>query len=190
LPTPSELSSSFSLRAPPATDLWASPPDTCIFTAPFIYQAMPLASFRRARVNISAELADQPYAQAGLALLLPQFDGQRRWVKTGVEVLGGRRVLATVGRDRWPDCSLVAADPALGRVTVELMRQGDNLVVSRLKRTESGKAERKILRELGWVFASSVGNTIQEQCWVGVFVANPSGEAEAFDVRFEGLVVE
>ncbi|OJK04308.1 hypothetical protein ASPACDRAFT_1851310 [Aspergillus aculeatus ATCC 16872] len=125
LPTPSELSSSFSLRAPPTTDLWASPPDSCIFTAPFIYQAVPLASFRRARITIATVLAEQPYAQAGLALLLPQSDGQRRWVKTGLEVLGGRQVLATVGRDRWPDCSLVPVDPALGRVTVELMRQGD-----------------------------------------------------------------
>ncbi|PYI23169.1 hypothetical protein BO99DRAFT_419536 [Aspergillus violaceofuscus CBS 115571] len=190
LPTPSDLSSSFSLRAPPATDLWASPPGTCIFTAPFIYQAMPLASFRRARVTIAAGLAEKPYAQAGLALLLPQSDGQRRWVKTGLEVLEGRRVLATVGRDRWPDCSLVPADHELGRVTMELIRQENNLIVSRVKRTENGEGEREVLRELGWVFAPSIGDLIQEECWVGVFVANPSGEADAFDVWFEGLAVE
>ncbi|PYH42258.1 uncharacterized protein BP01DRAFT_405226 [Aspergillus saccharolyticus JOP 1030-1] len=190
LPSPDTLSSAFSLRAPPGTDLWDSPPDTCIFTAPLVYQAMPLAAFKRAQVTITGDL-HAPYAQAGLALVWGGSDGRRRWVKTGMECLAGRQVVATVGKDRWPDCSVGGVVPrveASKQVTLEVVRQGFSLEIFQLHRTQHGEWQRTILRELTWVFAAQGGE--REGCWAGVYVANPSSEAPEFEVRFEGLVLE
>ncbi|RAL15803.1 uncharacterized protein BO97DRAFT_421055 [Aspergillus homomorphus CBS 101889] len=188
LPSPDKLASSFSLRAPPSTDLWDSPPDTCVFTAPILYQILTLVAFGRARVTITADL-DEPFAQGGLALVIPQSDGSRKWVKTGMEFMEGRQILSTVGKDRWPDCSaggVITQEGAYKTVTLEIARRGQNLEVIQLRGGDSGALEREILRELVWVFAAQG----VEECWVGVYVANPSSEAEAFDVRFDGLVIE
>ncbi|BCS21166.1 uncharacterized protein APUU_21598A [Aspergillus puulaauensis] len=201
LPPPSatELSHGFTIHAPSSSDLWETPATAPVFTCPMIYQSIPLGSFRRSRVTITADLKDR-YAQGGLALIIHRPDAARAWVKAGVEFMDGEQLVCVVGRDRLPDASLGTlittssgsgsdADAAEAEVTIEMVREDTGLAVFEILAGDgSGHGKRKVIREMAWVFSASG----DEECWIGAYAAKPAGDAKDPDiaVRFRGLVVE
>ncbi|KAL3470490.1 hypothetical protein BJX99DRAFT_264170 [Aspergillus californicus] len=189
LPSPAELTSGFTLHAPPSSDLWETPDTPAVFTTPVVYQDMPLGVFKRARVTITANITEL-YAQGGLALIVHCADGSRKWVKTGMEFMHGRQIVGTVGKDLWPDWSPGSAIPdcETGReMTVEMVRGAMGLEVYEVE-MKDGVETRTMIRDLVWVFT---GNEDAE-CWVGAYVAKPLGNAgdASMVVTFRDLVIE
>ncbi|KAK3168100.1 hypothetical protein OEA41_004546 [Lepraria neglecta] len=213
-PLPTPLPSTFTLKAPPGTDIWRKPPSTSTFNAPLLYRSLPLLTFRRACVTVSADWRTL-YDQGGLCLALPVPKGQnsesskseRRWIKTGIEFYNGAPMVSTVACDRWADWSLLPLPTATSRgtsggtsVTVGMEREvlegvgGSTLCVYVME-----GVEKRVVREVTWVFEEVNGEGEEEgeldgECWVGVYAAKPTkdegdGERE-LSVEFGGLVVE
>ncbi|KAL4885401.1 hypothetical protein BJY04DRAFT_179670 [Aspergillus karnatakaensis] len=190
LPEDAQFMHGFTLHGPSSSDLWEAPGSDPTFTAPMIYQAMPVQAFRRVRVTVTAELAHL-YAQGGVALIIHRADGSRAWLKTGVEFVDGRQVLCTVGKDRNVDCSYASTVEHGEEVTIEVERGGCGVVVYKVDLdagTEGGKENRTVVRDLAWV----VSGDQMEECWIGVYVAKPLGDAGDPDVvvKFRELVIE
>ncbi|KAI9889548.1 MAG: hypothetical protein M1814_005242 [Vezdaea aestivalis] len=191
----SPLPTDFTVSARPGTDIWSKPPSTRAFNAPILYQTLSLASFRKARVAVSADWKTL-YDQGGLIIVAPQADGSKKWIKTGIEHYGNKTNVSTVVADRWADWSLVPLGPAAKSVTIEIEREqkngelGPGLWVYVIE-----GVQRKPIREVGWFFedADKVGDA-----WVGVYAAKPTADAgtgngnetSALEVSFSHLVVE
>ncbi|KAL4936807.1 hypothetical protein BDV06DRAFT_216368 [Aspergillus oleicola] len=195
-PSTSELSDGFTINAPVGTDLWETPGTPPVFNCPMIYRSMPLVSFRRARVTVTANI-ESPYAQGGLALIIHRADGTRAWVKTGVEFMNGEQLVCTVGKDQAPDWSPGSTIPQQEpgdrkrEVTIEMVREETGLAVFEISAgCEPGTEKRKVIRELAWVF--SVASNEHVECWVGAYAAKPLGnENEGYlVVKLRGLVVD
>ena len=208
-PPPSPLIVPFTITAPPQTDIWRKPPHTDIFTAPILYRTFPLATFRRARVTVSAGWKTL-YDQGGLFFARPESDGVKKWVKAGVEFFDGRACASVVAAERWADWSLATIEEEGGSVTVEFAREPPPSVVGS---GETGTGSKKVpslwvylveggrrrpIREIKWPFVRDdgvvVGEEEGEECWVGVYAAKPTAEqadpGEGLDVRFGGLTIE
>lgn len=184
---PTPLPTEFTITAPPSTDIWRKPPSTHSFTAPILHRTIPLSTFHKARLAVSANWKNL-YDQGGLILVVPQPDGAHKWVKTGIEFVHGRPNISTVAADRWADWSLVPlANEGGNSVTVEMGREVDGslwvFVVEGV--------ERRAVREVTWVFEDVGGEGREDrECWVGAYAARPSGEGEALVVSFGHLLVE
>ncbi|KAL3476239.1 hypothetical protein BJX99DRAFT_143660 [Aspergillus californicus] len=170
----------FTIKASPSTDVWAKPPSTERFNAPILYKSIPLNTFKRARVAISADWSQQ-YDQGGLILVLNGADGSRKWVKTGIELTHGNPHLSTVTRDRWADWSLLSVPSGGSGATLEIVREPDDSLWIYLVEGVS-KAP---IREVTWVFAEDVVD-----CWVGVYAARPSSEGGDLVVNFSSVVID
>ncbi|OJD31411.1 uncharacterized protein BKCO1_4800013 [Diplodia corticola] len=147
---------SFTITAPPGTDIWRKPPSTNSFNAPthplLPSGPIPLHTFHRARLTFSAPWTTR-YDQAGLLLHLtkkpttptttstpPSPNAQQhhptdRWLKTGIEFYHHRPYLSTVATQTFSDWSIAppaASTPAnaTGPVTVEARRETDELGTS------------------------------------------------------------
>ncbi|KAI9805557.1 MAG: hypothetical protein M1825_000808 [Sarcosagium campestre] len=209
------LPETFTLTAPPETDIWRKPPSTYSFTAPTLTTSIPLRSFRRARVTVSARWSTL-YHQGGLLLVLPPSSSSSasdnnakapitsvdartaRWVKTGVEYHDERPNLSTVAADAWADWSLLPLPSASRgggggggeKVTVEIereVRNGGNLGPSLWVYLVGAEGGRTALREVSWVFADG---DLAGDLLVGVYAANPTRAAEQLEVKFQNLVIE
>jgi hypothetical protein len=107
------------------------------------------------------------YDQRGLVFVLPQPDGSKKWVKSGIEVLDGKVYAGTVAADRWADWSLTPLES--GTITIEFERDvtngklGSSLWVYLVE-----KSGRWPLREVTWVFEKTESN---EVCWFGAYAA-------------------
>jgi len=199
---PSPLPATFTLSAPPGTDIWRKPPHLDSFNAPILYRTLALSSFRRARVSISAEWKTR-FDQGGLCLILPPphkpspatttttttTTGERKWLKTGIEFFHGGPHVSTVACDRWADWSLVPAASGTA-VTVEMEREfvhGEPTSTLWVYIVEG--LERRPVREVTWVFDEADG-----ECWVGVYAAKPTKDQDdgerALEVEFGNLLVE
>ena len=171
----------FTLKASPNTDIWAKPPSTNSFTAPILYQNVPLQSFKRARVAFNAAWQQQ-YDQGGLVIVLHTADGQHKWVKTGIELTHGKPHLSVVAKDRWADWSLLPVPSGGSAATLELVREADDsLWIYRMDGVQKAP-----IREVTWVFHEA---NVQE-CWVGVYAARPSTEGGELSVNFGHLVID
>lgn len=173
----------FTLSAPPSTDIWAKPPSTSRFSAPILYRSIPLTSFKRARVAFNAQWKSQ-YDQGGLILVINGADGNRKWVKTGIELTHGKPRLSTVVKDRWADWSLLPNPTKGPAATIEMVREPDNSLWVYLVEG----VQKSPIREVSWVFEETSG--IQD-CWVGVYAAKPgSDDGGDLVVNFGHLVIE
>ncbi|KAJ5088290.1 hypothetical protein N7456_011906 [Penicillium angulare] len=181
VPGDGPLPQEFVLKAHPATDVWAKPPNTFSFNAPIIYQIVPLQSFKRARVAFNAQWTEQ-YDQGGLIIVLNNADGSHKWVKTGIEMTHGKPHLSTVSKDRWADWSLLPVPSGGQAATVELVREADGSLWIYLVEG----VQKSPIREVTWVFSEE---NVQET-WVGVYAARPSKEGGELEVNFGHLVID
>lgn len=196
---PSPLPADFSLTAPPGCDIWKKPPSLDAFDGPICYRTVPLATFRRARVTISAEWRTL-FDQGGLCLILPQtpdsttvdITPEKKWIKTGIEVYDGAPHVSSVACDRWADWSLWPLEG--GKVTVEMERE---FVAGKPTSTlwvyvVDGERRRPV-REVTWVF-DGVDEGKEGDCWVGVYAAKPTRDEDdqerELKVVFNGVRIE
>ncbi|MCJ1466994.1 hypothetical protein MMC07_005616 [Pseudocyphellaria aurata] len=194
---PTPLPDDFTLNAAPGSDIWKKPPSRDAFDGPICYRTIPLSTFRRARVTVSAEWRTL-YDQGGLCLVLPQSQAwttsawEKKWVKTGIEVYNGSPHVSTVACDRWADWSLWPLES--GTVTIEMERE-----VKAGKPTSTlwvyivDGEKRRPVREVTWVF-EGVDDGKGSDCWVGVYAAKPTkdddDEKRELQVLFSGVKIE
>ncbi|KAH8820089.1 hypothetical protein F5884DRAFT_37563 [Xylogone sp. PMI_703] len=188
---PTPTTTSFTLAPPTPSDIWRKPPALDDFNAPLIYKSLPLHTFKRVRVTITAPWRTL-FDQGGLVFALPpsKQNPQRRWVKSGVEFYDGKPYVSTVAADRWADWSLVAIDgeQAEKGVTIEFERRDKDDTLWAYVLGADGK--RQPLREVTWALAEfeEVGKL---ECWVGVYAAKPTADKEEqFVVQFRDFEVE
>ncbi|KIK69452.1 hypothetical protein GYMLUDRAFT_189097 [Collybiopsis luxurians FD-317 M1] len=199
--------SSFTISAPPSTDIWRKPPGTNRFNAPthpLLPSPIPMRSFHSARITFSAPWTTQ-YDQGGLLLHLtkPNSTESDRWVKTGVEYYQDKPFLSTVATLTWSDWSITVPTStssgsaiAKRKTTIEVRREvnelGSSLWVYELNIGNAGEVVgRHPLREVTWFFAEEDGWEIA----VSAMAARPGkgeeivGEKELV-VEFEGIEVD
>lgn len=196
---PSPLPDNFTLNAPPGCDIWKKPPSLDAFDGPICYRTIPLSTFRRARVTVSAEWRTL-FDQGGLCLILPQIQDstsagktrEKKWIKTGIEVYNGAPHVSTVACDRWADWSLWPMEGE--NVTVEMEREvvAETLTSTLWVYMVDGE-KRTPVREVTWVF-DGVDEGKEGDCWVGVYAAKPTkdddDEKRTLEVTFNELRIE
>ncbi|KAL4901902.1 hypothetical protein BDW74DRAFT_67839 [Aspergillus multicolor] len=180
VPGDEHLPAEFTIKASPDTDIWAKPPSTQRFNAPILHKFIPLDTFKRARVAISANWS-QKYDQGGLIIVLNGNDGERKWVKTGIEFTHDKPHLSTVSKDRWADWSLLPVPSGGGGATLEIVREPDDSLWVWLVEG----IQKSPIREITWVFAEEVNDF-----WVGVYAARPSSEGGDLVVNFSSVVID
>ncbi|KAJ5358384.1 uncharacterized protein N7496_010797 [Penicillium cataractarum] len=171
----------FTITTPSSTDIWSKPPSTTRFSAPILYQSMPLTSFKRVRVAINAQW-QHLYDQGGLILVLRKTDGSQKWVKSGIELTHGKPHLGVVAKDRWADWSLLPVPSGGGAATIEMVREADESLWIYLVEG----VQKSPIREVTWVFQEEG----VEEVWVGVYVARPGSEGGELSVKFGHLIVD
>lgn len=181
VPSDESIPVSFSVTAGPVTDVWDKPPSTKSFNAPILYRSIPLQSFKRARVSITAKW-NSLYDQGGLILVLHPSNGERKWIKTGIEFTHGKAHLSTVAKDRWADWSLLPVPSGGNAATIEVGREPDGSLWIYLVEGIS----RAPIREVTWAFEDEKST----ECWIGVYVAKPAKEGGDLVVDFRHLVIE
>jgi regulation of enolase protein 1 (concanavalin A-like superfamily) len=175
------LPAEFILKAQPSTDIWSKPPNTHSFTAPILYQSVPLHSFKRVRVAFNAQWKHK-YDQGGLVLILHNKDGSRKWVKAGIELTHGKPHLSSVAKDNWSDWSLLPVPSGGGAATLEMVREADDSLWIYLVEG----VQKSPIREITWIFEE---NDVQE-CWVGLYAARPGTEGGELEVNFGHLMID
>ncbi|CAF9907832.1 MAG: hypothetical protein GOMPHAMPRED_005998 [Gomphillus americanus] len=178
---PSDLSKPFTLTTPANTDLWRSDEHKDAHNAPAFYRVIKTSSFKRLAVTISANWTDL-YDQGGILLLWPNTTNaaeanapKQKWIKAGIEMVGGQAQFSCVVCDRFSDWSL---HPLEGKQRIEAVREGDALWIL---------AGGKRIREPKFAFIEERKG--DAEMWIGVTAAKPSKEGE-LQVRFEDLEIE
>ncbi|KAJ5195253.1 uncharacterized protein N7498_008691 [Penicillium cinerascens] len=174
------LPAEFSIKAHPSTDIWSKPPDTQSFTAPILYQPVPLQSFKRVRVAFNAQWKHK-YDQGGLVIVLHKKDGSHKWVKAGIELTHGKPHLSAVAKDNWADWSLLPVPSGGGAATLEMVREADDSLWIYLVEG----VQKSPIREVTWIFQENV-----QECWVGVYAARPATEGGELKVNFGHLIID
>ncbi|KAG9014566.1 hypothetical protein FRB95_007247 [Tulasnella sp. JGI-2019a] len=151
---PSSLDS-FTLHAPPVTDLWRKPAAPYVESdnAPSLITSTKLHAFRAAEVTVSATWT-RLYDQAGLVLIAPASEDQKSsWVKTGIEFYNGKPNLSTVATPRasTSDWSLVPLSEHTVRIRVEREVHAEALSPSLWVYLMKENGERLAVREITWV---------------------------------------
>jgi regulation of enolase protein 1 (concanavalin A-like superfamily) len=181
VPREADLPTEFSITATSSTDVWSKPPSTEAFNAPILHKTVPLSTFHKARVAVSANWV-QLYDQGGLIFVVNSPDGTRKWVKTGIEFVDNTANVSTVAKDRWADWSLLPIIPAGGHAaTIEMVREDGSLWIylnQGLKRTP--------IREVTWAFEDEG----EKECWIGIYAAKPSKDGPDLVVSFRHLVID
>ncbi|KAI9682458.1 MAG: hypothetical protein M1829_000250 [Trizodia sp. TS-e1964] len=188
-PPPEDITS-FHLRAPSNSDIWRTPAREAFNGATFM-RTLPISSFSKARVTVSASWK-RLYDQGGLLIILPAQGAQgTKWVKTGIEVFDGHNRIACVATDSFSDCSLVPTADNRSSATIEVERKvgGDGSPTTYLLVFLVEGARRTRIREVTWFFDGQEGD-IQ----VGAYAVKPSAavgvDSEDFlEVSFTDLII-
>ncbi len=192
-PLSSPLPKTFTLAAPPGTDIWRKPPATDSFNAPILYSKFALDAFNNVRVTISGAWGTL-FDQGGLVLeLLPtEQDSERKWVKAGIEFFDGKPYIGVVACDRWADWTLVELDQ--NEATIEMEREvetGTRKSSLWIYVIEGGK--RRPIREITWVFGGHESNKYKA-CRVGVYAAkqkeDEDDKARSLTVTFKNFEID
>ncbi|KAL1991219.1 hypothetical protein VTN49DRAFT_5723 [Thermomyces lanuginosus] len=182
VPPDEAINVDFSIKASPSTDIWEKPPSTHRFNAPILYRSIPLSSFKRARVSVTAPWKER-YDQGGLILVLQSAGWkEKKWIKTGIEFLEGRPNVSTVTKDRWSDWSLLPVPSGGNAATIEVCREsGGSLWIYLVE-----GISRVPIREVTWAFEQEDG----VELWVGPYAAKPSDKPGELVVDFRHLIIE
>lgn len=152
---PSSLES-FTLHAPPVTDLWRKPAVTYVESdnAPSLVTSTTTHAFRAAEVTVSAAWT-RLYDQGGLVLIAPASGPHQKsaWVKTGIEFYNGKPNLSTVATPRTStsDWSLLPLTEDTIRIRVEREVDGGALSPSLWVYLLKEGGEKLAVREITWV---------------------------------------
>jgi regulation of enolase protein 1 (concanavalin A-like superfamily) len=194
-PPPSPLPTAFTLATPPGTDIWRKPPATHSFNAPILYSDFALDAFNHVRVTVGGAWKTL-FDQGGLVLeLLPtEQDGERKWVKAGIEFFDGKPHIGVVACDRWADWTLLELDG--DEATIEMEREVDlgGRTSSLWIYVIGAEGKRRPIREITWVFGSHEPGNSYKTCRVGVYAAKPKGDeddkARSLTVTFKNLEID
>lgn len=177
-----DISQPFQIICNPDTDLWEKPPNIHSFNAPIIYQTLTIASFKSARITVSADWKHK-YDQGGLCIIIAPREGPRRWVKTGIECLNDEYHVSTVATDNWSDWSLrPTAEKGSKTATIELEEINDGALWVHVIAEDGSKLP---CREIAW-WADLPKDT---ECWVGPYAAKPAKENEQLVVSFKDFAI-
>lgn len=187
----------FDLIVKAPQDFWRQPPDIDIFTAPALYQPMPLHSFSRARVTAKANYKTL-YDQGGLFMALPTRTGNplQRWIKAGIEFYNGVPHFSVVVAGSSADWSLMPMPDNNPVVTVEFERSIRGTDVWSGKESlwvylVDSEGKRIAVRQVTDVFLDGeIG-----ELWVGAFAGKPGetvegGTGSQLTVTFSNLEIE
>lgn len=190
---PKDPTSSFSLTAPPNTDIWRRSDDDDVFNAPLIYQKLSASDFKSISVTVFAPWQTQ-YDQGGLLLAFPSKDGAgpMKWIKAGIEYFATEAVLGIVGTDRYSDWSLSPMHTEYHqKARFKVEREGSTVWVYA---AQEGAEKMLPMREIKWAFLE---DRLEGEVWVGCYAAKPTpeegGEEEAekgLNVQFTDLKLE
>ncbi|KAG8872042.1 hypothetical protein FRB97_008069 [Tulasnella sp. 331] len=194
LPTSLE---SFTLHAPPVSDLWRKPavPYVESDNAPCLVTSTTVHTFRAAQVTVSAAWT-RLYDQGGLILIAPASDSHHKsaWVKTGIEFYNGKPNLSTVATPRTStsDWSLVPLMEDTVQIRVEREMNGGGLSPSLWVYLLKEDGTKLAVREITWFFEGVTADSPRELL-VGAYVARPTpqlNDDSELEVKFNNLHVE
>lgn len=219
-PPPPPPPETFTITAPPNSDIWAAPPSTRRFNAPLAHASRgPLQTFTRAGLTLALPPSQGEslvqYDQGGILLAITRTGEQQqqqpssdtmRWLKTGIEMYEGEPWLTVVGCDRWSDLSMVPLGWGGGAeeewkggrrpaARVEVERVKEALWVYWVIEGKEGKEGRRVpVREVNWFFSHE---EIAGEAWevsVAAYAVRPlkneKDEDEALSVEFRRFGVE
>ncbi|KAK5128280.1 hypothetical protein LTR85_002947 [Meristemomyces frigidus] len=177
---PSDTTVTFTINAPPKTDIWRPAETDDVFNAPYIYTDMQPAAFKRMSVTVAGPWKTQ-FDQGGLVLAFPRQDGPSRWIKAGIEFFQGKPCLGVVGNDRFSDWSLCPMIEGETKATFEAVKEGHSLWIHAVK-----DGERQPLREVKWAFIDYPEEQKQyEAMRVGVYAAKPTPDKDDAEATIE-----
>ncbi|KJX97694.1 hypothetical protein TI39_contig470g00006 [Zymoseptoria brevis] len=204
---------SFTITAPPHTDIWRRGDDDDVFNAPVVFQSMRASEFKKVEVTVFAPWKTQ-YDQGGIFIAFPnpadaeggESGGTKKLpsarlkgikhIKAGIEFFETSSVLGIVGTDRYSDWSLSPmSNEYHQKATFRAVRDGTTLWIYAAQKgseEEAGGEGLKPMREVKWAFMEGREDA---EVWVGVYAAKPTAEAgedeeKGIEVTFEDLVVE
>ncbi|PIA98392.1 hypotheticalsprotein [Cercospora beticola] len=201
---------SFTITAPPKTDIWRRSDTDDVFNAPTLYQTLSAETFKSISVTVYAPWHMQ-YDQGGLILAFPSSATPKateneikkaedeepqnpvrpsKWVKAGIEFFELSSVLGIVGTDRFSDWSLAPMSQEYhqkARFKIE-KKEKTLWVYAR----QEGEEKLKPMREIKWAFMEGRD---EEDIWVGVYAAKPTPEEgeddeKGIEVSFSDLELE
>lgn len=210
------MSSSFTIKASPNTDIWRKPPSTDVFTGKLVPRhrllsrqladvspapraaaadtktTAPLSSFKSARVSFLLHPKEQ-YDQAGLVLSLRSAgaagdSSPPKWLKTGVEYYNGVPKAATVACDAWADWSLGDVKGKEGDWVTVLVENGQDELGKSLWVYQVVGGDKVPLREVCWVFGH--GGAGAWELSVEAYACRPAKDAGELVVEFKDLDVQ
>lgn len=183
-----EWMGSFSLSAPPNSDLWRKTPARDTYTAPILYKRL-RHPFVSAEVTVCADWRLE-WDQAGLVIFAGAPPGQQRplapsngapppyslhmppskWVKVGLEfyneTFNATSVCATPDGADWSRSALPPYQAERADLRIKLERIGYALWVH----YEDSRQGWKKIREITWFFWG-----VEDKCvWVGVYASRPA----------------
>lgn len=201
LPKDPTSEGSFTLSALPGSDTWHVPKisgNRDDFNGPTYATSLPLSSFKKASVTVSANWASQ-YAQGGLTFFLPgsietytdsegvtKFKSSPQvWIKTGIELEEGITFASVVAANPYSDWSLLPWKQDKAKIELERVKGSLWVYVT------GQDGQRIPIRQLTWVFDQEEE---KGDVWVGVFTAMPKPDGSAdggkLDVKFEDFTIE
>ncbi|KAK4495684.1 hypothetical protein PRZ48_012952 [Zasmidium cellare] len=165
--------SSFTITAPPETDIWRRSDTDDVFTAPTLYRTLPSTTFKSLTVTIFAPWKTQ-YDQGGLILAFPSPSSTEtetkgmKWIKAGIEYFSNACVLGVVGTDRYSDWSISPMKQEFHqKAKFKVVREGETVWVYA---KQEGTEELQAVREVKWAFMEG---RLEGSVWVGVYAAKP-----------------
>jgi regulation of enolase protein 1 (concanavalin A-like superfamily) len=158
------------ITADPETDFWRTTHYGFVHESAHILGVDRTGDFEL-NVTFAGEYAAE-YDQAGIGLWIDE----RNWIKTGIELVGGRQLMSAVVTREVSDWSMVELAEPAGKVTLKAVREGDAVTVHY---GLNGAPPATMLRLAYFPPELSV--------LAGVMCASPTGKG--FATRFENITV-
>ncbi|KAI5360977.1 hypothetical protein Slin14017_G091520 [Septoria linicola] len=211
VPKEDPTAESFTITAPPKTDIWRRSESDDVFNAPTIYQSIPASQFKSISVTVYAPWHTQ-YDQGGLIVAFPSSSTPRphdakdkkkaedeepenpvrpsKWIKAGIEFFELSAVLGIVGTDRFSDWSLAPMSQEYHQKARFKIEKKENTLW--IYAAQEGEEKMKPMREIKWAFMEGRD---EEDVWVGVYAAKPTAdegedEEKGIEVSFSDLQIE
>lgn len=144
--------SSFTITAPPETDIWRRSDTDDIMNAPMIYKKLPSSTFKKFEITVFAPWQTQ-YDQGGLVIAFPSSSssgGATKWIKAGIEYFSNQSVLSVVGTDRYSDWSMAPMHTEYHqKARFRAERDGETLWIYA---AQDGSDKLLPMREVKWAF--------------------------------------